>query len=205
MPQRIAVILTCGLLIAACGSSSKPGTSASAGDSQAFEFARCMRSHGVPDYSDPTVTGGGVINKLGTNPQSPAFQAAQRACRRLMPAGGPSSGHASARAIAQALKISQCMRAHSISSFPDPTTSPPSDFTGYSAVVSEHGAVLAIPSSIREQSPAFKHAAAACNFGPRVSQAELAGDCADRGQPARRGADREWRLVEVLACLHWPL
>jgi hypothetical protein len=168
MPQRIAGIITCGVLIAACGSSSKLSKSASTGYSQGLGFARCMRSHGVPNFSDPTVVGGGLINKIGGNPQSPAFRAAQQSCQHLMPAGGTSSGHASAKAMAQALKVSQCMRAHGISGFPDPTTSPPSNFRGYSAVVSQNGAVLAIPSSIDEQSPAFKQAAAACNFGPQV-------------------------------------
>lgn len=44
----------------------------------------------------------------------------------------------------------------------------PRNFTGYSAIVSLDGAVLAIPSSVNERSPAFKEAAAACNFGPPV-------------------------------------
>src|ERR1700733_7077255 len=143
MRQRLASIISCGLLIAACGSSSKPGKSASAGYSQGLEFARCMRSHGVPNFSDPTAVGGGLVNNTGGNPQSPAFRAAQRSCQHLIPAGGSSSGHASAQAMAQALKVSQCMRAHGISGFPDPTASPPSNLTGYSAVVSQNGAVLA--------------------------------------------------------------
>ena len=127
-----------------------------------------MRAHGVPNFSDPTAVGGGLVNKIGVNPQSPALWAAQQSCQHLMPAGGPSSRHPSAQAMAQALKVSQCMRAHGISGFPDPMTSPPSNFTGYSAVVSLDGAVLAIPSSVNERSPAFKQAAAACNFGPRL-------------------------------------
>ncbi len=127
-----------------------------------------MRRHGVPDFSDPTAVAGGVINKLGVNPQAPAFQAAQRFCGRFVPPGGSSSEHASGRAMAQALRISECMRAHGIDGFPDPRTSPPSDLSGYSAVLSQGGAVLAIPSSVDEQAPAFKRAAAACRFGPRL-------------------------------------
>jgi hypothetical protein len=127
-----------------------------------------MRSHGVPSFSDPHAVSGGVVNQIGVNPESPAFQAAQKACQHLMPGGGGSSGHASAQAMAQALKVSHCMRAHGVSGFPDPIASPPSNMTGYSAVVNQHGAVLAIPRSIDEQSPVFRRAAAACNFGPRV-------------------------------------
>lgn len=168
MPKRIAVMITCGLFIAACGSSSKPGRSGSTDYPQGLEFARCMRSHGVPNFSDPTAVGGGLINKIGVNPQSPAFHAAQQSCQHLIPGAGASSRHASAQAMAQGLKLSQCMRAHGISGFPDPMTSPPSTMTGYSVVLSVNGAVLAIPSSIGVQSPAFRQAAAACKFGPRV-------------------------------------
>jgi hypothetical protein len=57
MPLRIAVIVACGLIITACGSSSNSGKNASRGDSQGLEFARCMRSHGVSGFSDPTVVG----------------------------------------------------------------------------------------------------------------------------------------------------
>ncbi len=171
MPKRVAVLIACGLLIAACGSSSKPTERASKGDPQGLEFARCMRSHGVPNFSDPhTVSGGGVVNQIGANPQSPAFEAAQKACGHLIPGGGSSSVHASAQEMAQALKVSQCMRAHGVPGFPDPMVSLPSNMTGHSAVVNQNGAVLAIPSSIDEQSPAFKQAAAACNFGPRVGR-----------------------------------
>jgi hypothetical protein len=43
-----------------------------------------MRSHGVPNFPDPTFPhGGGVgiqLNGNGIDPNSPAFQAAQKAC-----------------------------------------------------------------------------------------------------------------------------
>jgi hypothetical protein len=59
----------------------------------ALKFARCMRSHGV-NVPDPQVGGGGGFLRLGpasgVNPQSPAFQTAQKACRNLLP--GPPGG-----------------------------------------------------------------------------------------------------------------
>jgi hypothetical protein len=65
------------------------------------------------------------------------------------------------------LQISQCMRRHGISSFPDPQTgSPPSNPVGYSAILGRDGYFLAIPSSIDTRSPAFTQAATACKFGP---------------------------------------
>jgi hypothetical protein len=53
-----------------------------------LEFARCMRSHGVPNFPDPRVISSSGGNQQvylpGINPQSPAFQAGAKAC-----GGGP--------------------------------------------------------------------------------------------------------------------
>lgn len=61
-----------------------------------LKFSACMRSHGVPKFPDPTFTPGGgsklTIGKSdGIDPNSPQFQAAQKACQKLAP-GGPLSG-----------------------------------------------------------------------------------------------------------------
>jgi hypothetical protein len=172
MSRRIAVVIACGALIAACGSSSKPTTNAAKGYSQALAFSKCMRAHGVSNFPDPSTSGGGVQLSIGPssgiNPQAPAFQAAQQSCQHLMPNGGQPSAQASAQAKARLIRTSECMRAHGITDFPDPQTgSPPSNRAGYSSVMGEDGAFLAIPSSINPQSPAFKQAAAACNLWPR--------------------------------------
>jgi hypothetical protein len=60
---------------------------------QALKFSQCMRSHGVPKFPDPNFSAnGGTLLKIGkdVNPDSPQFQAAQKACRKLVP-GGPLS------------------------------------------------------------------------------------------------------------------
>ncbi len=58
---------------------------------QALKFAQCMRTHGVLGFPDPTANGGGVGFQLksgsGVDPTSPAFQAAQKACRHYMGGG----------------------------------------------------------------------------------------------------------------------
>jgi hypothetical protein len=48
----------------------------------ALANAQCMRTHGVPNFPDPTFpsTGGMSVNLAGLNPQSPAFEHAQAAC-----------------------------------------------------------------------------------------------------------------------------
>jgi hypothetical protein len=48
-----------------------------------FAFARCMRSHGVTNFPDPVFSDGGARIRLGgpgLDPNSPAFQQAQKAC-----------------------------------------------------------------------------------------------------------------------------
>ncbi len=60
--------------------------------SQALAMSRCMRSHGVPNFPDPKVqTGpyGGVAFSVdfggtGIDPNSPAFQAAQKDCGSII-------------------------------------------------------------------------------------------------------------------------
>jgi hypothetical protein len=156
------------LAVGACGSS---GGLASTGPSksyaQAVKFSACMRAHGLPDFPDPSASGGGIQFKVGgpVNPFSPAFKTAQAACRKLAPGfggGGPPSAQAKARLLA----ISQCMRAHGISDFPDPTTTPPSSGPGnFSLVLGTGGVFLEVPRTIDVLSPAFKQAATKCHFG----------------------------------------
>ena len=46
-----------------------------------LEVAKCMRSHGVPNYPDPRYYNGGQQVYLpGINPAAPAFQTAAKAC-----------------------------------------------------------------------------------------------------------------------------
>jgi hypothetical protein len=55
---------------------------------QYLKAAACIRSHGIPNFPDPTFSGGGVhIEHRGLNESSPAFKAAVRACESLIPGG----------------------------------------------------------------------------------------------------------------------
>jgi hypothetical protein len=51
----------------------------------ALAFSACMRSHGMPNYPDPTFGPGGAVSQSisrgQADPSSPVFQAAQKACR----------------------------------------------------------------------------------------------------------------------------
>jgi hypothetical protein len=61
---------------------------------EALRFVACMRRHGLPGFPDPEVNSHGIAMQLpgGMAPNSPAVQAAQRACGSLMP-GRPGGAH----------------------------------------------------------------------------------------------------------------
>jgi hypothetical protein len=65
------------------------GTVSAAEQAAALKFSACMRSHGVPNFPDPTFSGGGVqLHVTGIDPNSPQMIAAQKACQSLQPGGG---------------------------------------------------------------------------------------------------------------------
>jgi hypothetical protein len=167
-----AAALLSGVLVAGCGGSSTgptdgASTSASASAVESgLAFTRCIRSHGVPNFPDPKVSGQTVRMGSPSTVQSPAFQSAAHSCQRLLPKGALGPEASSAQAQARMLDVSACMRKHGISGFPDPSTSPPSNPAGNSAIIGNGGYFLAIPKSIDTSSLAFKQAAAVCNFGP---------------------------------------
>ncbi|MGH2883751.1 MAG: hypothetical protein ACRDPA_13830, partial [Solirubrobacteraceae bacterium] len=110
-------------MIAGCGFTGSSSEAASSGGppspavtSAFLKFARCMRSHGVPNFPDPGSTGGIQLTPgSGLNPASPAFQSAQGQCKKLLPGGGPKAAKApppSASDVRAALTWAQCVRKH---------------------------------------------------------------------------------------------
>jgi hypothetical protein len=144
-PARIAAAIIAAanlaLLAAACSSGSPSSTGSSdppdAGGSappSAVAFASCMRSHGVPNFPDPS--GSGALPK--TSPQhlhvsSSRFQTAQRACRHLLPStvnnsslqqcetAGICSRAETQLMLNGGLRFAGCMRSHGVPKWPDPT------------------------------------------------------------------------------------
>jgi hypothetical protein len=125
-----------------------------------------MRNHGVSGFPDPNPGGGGLnIAGTGINPFSPSFKAAQATCRGLLPGGGPGSRRASEQQKEQLVAISECMRNHGVTGFPDPTTTPPTSQQGYAIMEGiASNLFLLVPSTINVNSPAFEQAAKACKF-----------------------------------------
>jgi hypothetical protein len=133
-----------------------------------------MRTHGVPNFPDPTPQGNGGFSisiPQGVDPRSPQFQAADKACKSQMPGGhfSPAQQH---QAMAAALRMAQCMRAHGIKDFPDPNSQ------GGIAIKAGPG------SDLDPNNPQFKAANAACQHlmpgpkfgsGPQVSSSGRGG------------------------------
>jgi hypothetical protein len=118
--------------MAACGGSSGSSTNASSSSDpsdQAVKFAQCMRQHGI-DMPDPKPGNGGGFTFRARGPKGGAssqkLQAADKACRKLLPNGGRPNLTPAQRAQARdaALKFAQCMRSHGIN-IPDPQEGKP--------------------------------------------------------------------------------
>lgn len=117
------------------------------------KFARCMRTHGVPNFPDPNSQGG--VTLKGVDPQSTAFRSANSACAKYAPNGGkPPSAAQTQQMLQRALKFSQCMRAHGIADFPDPKTGP-----GGGIRISLHGGS---GNDLNPNNPTFQAAQKAC-------------------------------------------
>ena len=172
--QRGSSVLALAVLgcvaLAACGSTGAPSGTVTNGANPSAEgpdfplqFARCMRSHGVPSFPDPSSRGGiDIAPGSGINPQSPAFQSAKAACRRYLPKG---IGHPPPMTAAQyraALAFAQCMRRNGEPNFPDPSRNP----SGTGPVLSLDGMLFKPGPGLDPQSPAFRQAVSRCGVRP---------------------------------------
>ncbi|MGH3206033.1 MAG: hypothetical protein ACRDOA_18605 [Streptosporangiaceae bacterium] len=83
-----------------------------------------MRTHGVPDWPDPTGNGGFITTNVAGighhgQPDSPQIQAAAKACESLDPVENLSPQQ-QRQILNNLLKYSACMRSHGMPDFPDP-------------------------------------------------------------------------------------
>ena len=159
----LAVLATAALLVVACGGGSHPagsGASPAQGRVQQLDvFAKCMRSHGLPNFyftpqADNSSSAGDELSIMGyyvpgINPQMSLFPAAMKACKHLLPGGGP--GPMTQQQINQQVKFAACMRAHGYPEYPDPE------------LQNGHLIEQPLPASIDTSSPQFEAAQQACN------------------------------------------
>jgi hypothetical protein len=142
------------LLAAACGGSppatssgGSPAPGGPANHPSALAFARCVRTHGVPNFPDPDSTGHfskQSLQRLGVSGSQ--IRAAENPCQNLLPAGPPPL---TAPQRQDYLRAAACMRSHGIINFPDPA-------------FADGSVSFAIPSSIDTTSERFIQARQAC-------------------------------------------
>ena len=127
-----AIIAGLAALAAGCGSKSpsKTGAPSAQNDPQnvataAYAYARCMRSHGVPNFPDPKVTTspghaavGFAVNPTETG--SPKFKSADKTCSRILPAPRNQSPAEQQTHKRDLLAFARCLRTNGIHDFPDP-------------------------------------------------------------------------------------
>jgi hypothetical protein len=137
-----AIIATASLALLTAACSGSPSSTASSGsssgsaNSQLVAYSQCMRSHGMPNFPDPT---GGVPPKVSAQElgvSSSQLQVAQEACQHLLPDTGGSLTASSLRqcylagvcpqalvqqAVSAGREFARCMRSHGVPDWPDPT------------------------------------------------------------------------------------
>jgi len=137
----VAIVVSGATVAAGCGATGAPSgtnTNASGPSKSAFQFSRCMRANGAPNFPDPGPNG----FPRSTNLQAPAVQHAMNACQKYLPPSGPAP-QTPASVRREELALAQCMRAHGVPNFPDPNASGNIQFPVGDPLVS---------------SPAFQHA-----------------------------------------------
>jgi hypothetical protein len=141
--------MSCGLAIAACGSSSNSsGTAAAGGSARVLDLHALARGAQLPD---PSPNGGALIGpNSAINPQSPAFQSARQSCQKLLGGGGTPQSFSESQKLA-IIATSKCMRAHGVPDYPDPTLS-----------ATRPRVSLELPATINPHAPAFLKAAKDC-------------------------------------------
>jgi hypothetical protein len=125
----ITVMAAAALLATACGggpSSTQSGGAqhagvAAASSTSAVAYSRCVRAHGIPDFPDPDSSG--EISKQAIrqlNVSDSLLASATAACENLNPNQPPSAAQ-QRQQLAEDVTFAQCMRAHGLPKFPDPT------------------------------------------------------------------------------------
>lgn len=136
---RRPILLSCAvavaalsLLVAGCGGGGSPGvasitarttTSTTSPQTGGVAFARCMRTHGLPRWPDPT--SGGVFNKqqlVALGYARSQVRAAELPCGHLLPEITSTQQSVAQQRVktADELSFARCMRNRGVSHFPDP-------------------------------------------------------------------------------------
>ena len=168
-PRRRAGVLAAAvagatLLVTACGGPSAGADTFKGGTyAQSLAYAKCMRSHGVPEF--PAPDGEGNFNNSQIQSiiqQDPHERGAFGACRSLLPNEGTGLSVTQLQAMQQqnlrnAVKAAHCMRAHGIVNFPDPAGSTQNSGINWQPVIS---------AGLNLGTPSYQAAFKACSGAP---------------------------------------
>lgn len=184
----LAVLAALGLGVAACGGAapsgvastghSRYGQSVSNFDSTALEYTACMRKHGVLDFPEPIISDNGLQISFGGGASKPrrissnlegasslaVYNKATEACYEYSPSYEP-PGLVSQSYLKEMLVAAECLRAHGVPGFPDPTTNL-SNRADVLHMISVNGVYFVLPKGSDQLSPLFTRAEAACHFPP---------------------------------------
>jgi hypothetical protein len=158
-----AALALTALLATACSGAHPAGSTASPGPGNVQQldvFAACMRGHGVLNFyfsNAPSAADSSTAISImghyvtGVNPQTTQFGTAMKACKHLLPGGGPAP--MTRQQINNLVKFAACMRSHGFPDYPDP--------------IVQNGRVdeQPLPSSIDTSSAQFEAAQQKCNGG----------------------------------------
>lgn len=162
--HRASVVVTiaaCATLTA-CGSGSHTASGARSTGSQ-LAFAKCMRSHAVSGFPDPTPPGAvlssgpantvfGFALPATIDPEAPVFKAALQSCRKLILGNRPRPPRSNDNSAQ--LEFAECMRANGVPDYPDPPAEPTS------------GPVVSVGPNVNLDTPAGRHASRVCGASP---------------------------------------
>ena len=180
MKVIVTAAAACALVVLLAGCTAGPtsdvphlgGTSSNAAGAGAPQpdklhaAADCIRSHGVPSYQDPVVDSAGHVytdSRSIQNLSSTQSQAIEQACSSLIAAAGFSPADeppAPPALIAAGVKAAQCLRAHGLPDYRDPTSR--TGFTpghGFGLTADE----LPNNGALGKQDPALQRAFSACS------------------------------------------
>ena len=160
----VAIALLAAGPLAGCGGGAH-ASSPTKVMSSALAYAKCMRSHRVPDFPDPNGQGEFQLRPVKVEngrttpiedliPSSPAFRAAERVCGRFGSAGRQVTAAQEKQEFQKSLKAAACMRANGVPNYPDPTLIDGSIDHNFNPDL-----------NINPSSPAFQQAANTCEHG----------------------------------------
>ena len=134
---RFPLAIICAAAVAACGSSKPSSSTRTSAYTKQVAASHCMREHGVPNFPDPTQSGGNSVSETpgsstitiaGISFSGPAFNHAEKICNPLG-LGSPRPA-ISEHQKQQLIAFAECMRRHGLTQWADPTFPPTGGIAG---------------------------------------------------------------------------